>query len=271
MRGYFPSDSNSCGAQNNALNLRLQHNWLNEVNRFCARGILCFWSRCAWRLSAPSLPPLLRVTVMDRWLTMQPFNNCNLLLDNITFSPTHCEQPLSPSFKDISVLLCRCVMNIRTTFPARKDPIWIGKSVCRHVFRQFAQQQSVNMHTHENTDWPSGRFYTEIKPKRKKKSISSFQKVMDLFHVCPVVERFTGANLTFVQTSETPLARFHGNVIPSRLCDWTKSIKQIFIECKWRQHQSQIKRSLEWWPPPPPTSLALKWKDATNHYINKSF
>lgn len=123
--------SGCCGAQNNAQNLRLQHHWLDGVNRFCARGILCFWSRCAWRLSAPSLPPLLCVTVMDRWLTIQAFNNCNLLLDNITFSPTHCEQPLllCSSFRGISVLLCCCMMSIKMMFTAWKDPFWFGKSL----------------------------------------------------------------------------------------------------------------------------------------------
>lgn len=48
-------------------------------NRFCAWGILRFWSCCAWRLSAPPQPPLVCVTVMDLWLTIQAFNNCNLL------------------------------------------------------------------------------------------------------------------------------------------------------------------------------------------------
>lgn len=256
MRGYFPSDSNSCGAQNNALNLRLQHNWLNEVNRFCARGILCFWSRCAWRLSAPSLPPLLCVTVMDRWLTIQAFNNCNLLLDNITFSPTHCEQPLSPSFKDISVLLCCCIMNIKTTFTAWKDPIWFGKiclQACLSPICTAAISKYAHTRKHELIFRPI-RFYTEIKPellpppKNKKNPFQVLKRcwvrccvscsvIFHLFHVCPVVERFRGATLTFVQTSQTPLARFHGNTIPSRLCDWTKSNKQIWILCKWRQHQ----------------------------------
>lgn len=147
----FPSETlsarlflSTCEAQSNALNLRLQHNWLNGVNRFCAWGILCFWSCCAWRLSAPALPPLLCVTVMDRWLTIQAFNNCNLLPHNITLSPTHCEQSLLPSsgFKvlspllldqsDVSCLKYHFFLDWQLYLQPGLSPFWTANTACKH-------------------------------------------------------------------------------------------------------------------------------------------
>lgn len=262
----FPSDTNSRGAQNNAQNLRLQHRWLNGVNRFCARGILCFWSRCAWRLSAPSLPPLLCVTVMDRWLTIQAFNNCNLLLDNITFSPTHCEQPLllGSSFRGISVLLCCCMMSIKMMFPAWKDPFCFGKSICRQAFPSFPRKQCANMRPcgTNSSDWTFSFYfilfillffpYFLTFPPLKSSPCPSCWGSMERRvharrprHPCGVVRRLSPVSTA---TSFAPVS-----------LDLTKSHNQIIIDCWWRQQPSHIKGEgwAHLWP--------WKCKDVTNH------
>lgn len=118
------------------------NNWLNGLNRVCAWGILCFflfffsfsfWSCCAWRLSAPSLPPRPRVTVMDGWLTIQAFNNCNLLPDEITFSPVNNRSRSPPVFKEITLLLLLVGWEIKATFPF----FGLGNSSCGQVFHHF--------------------------------------------------------------------------------------------------------------------------------------